>query len=163
VEVEAEGVAQWPHVIGCGAWPLFVVSGAAIDVWQSSGIDVQPAGKLLLDCKSSKSDGSACGPQYYWIDGEQLLDAELDFEASGYVGAKACPECGRRYYDIAATYARQHQSSWSYAIRWGTWGGRHLFTTNLSPATFFCTDRLVQIVLGRSWENFLFVPVGRAS
>jgi hypothetical protein len=158
VRLEKKKARFWPDALGCGAWPVFIVSARVLEVWESNGVEVPSVGRVYIAPPAAPGLVLEDAPAYHWIDGEALLDTKLDFDASGFVGVEFCPECGRRTDDVRATYDRRRSAVWPYAIREETWGRRALFTTDLSPAAFFCTRKLVDLASEFKLTNFRFVP-----
>lgn len=159
VTLEPTKGTRWPDVLGCGAYPLFIVSSNTIDAFQKAGISNLLMGKVEIFGSLPNKLQSHTPPNYFWIDGNQLGGAELDFDASGFVGVKFCPECKNRTHDIGATYDRQRSGNWPLVIKEGSWNGLQLFTTNLSPTAFFCTATIVEIAQIYKLTNFRFVPI----
>lgn len=149
----------WPDVIGCGGEPLLIVSARVLQDWKDDGVGEFPYSAIhILDPLPERLAGTE-PPEYFWIDGRKLIGAKLDFQASGFVGVQFCSACGNRHEDVSATYDRQHSAQWSYTFLEGTWTGEHLFTTDLSPYAFFCTDAVVECARRHRHTNFRFIPV----
>ena len=162
VGLEQRKAKKWPDVLGCGAYPLLIVSGKVLEAWKQSCIKVLPASQVIISTPipSTLPVGK---PNYFWIGGTQYSGTMMDFDASGYVGVQFCPECGNRAHDIKATYDRQHGKVWPYKFKGGSWTGADLFTTDLSPTAFFCTDSVIQSAGKNHLTNFRFVPVEEGS
>jgi hypothetical protein len=157
--LDAEKGTKWPDVLGCGHWPLLIVSAQVVSAWELEGAGCFPHKKVeFLDPLPRKLVGTT-PPPYYWIDGAKLRGALIDFDASGFVGVAFCRECGTRSHNISATFKRQHSSVWPFVFRPSTWTGSNLFTTDISAAKFFCTDKLVEIATKYRFTNFRFIPV----
>jgi hypothetical protein len=150
---------QWPDVVGCGHFPLFIISERAIHALSAEGIGEFPHHPVLIQPPLPKKLAAVPAPQYFWLDGQKMKGALLDFEASGFVGVQFCPECGTRTDDISGTFERRHSRVYPYAFRAGKWKGSHFFTTDLSPCAFFCTEVVVQCARKHQLTNFRFVPV----
>jgi len=150
---------QWPDVLGCGGeYPLTIVSHRVLNDWRKDGVGEFPAGRLeILDPIPAKLPRDQT-PEYFWLDGAQMLGAKVDFDASGYVDVRFCPKCGRRTDNVSATYKRQHSGVWPTAFLPGTWNGANVFTTDLSPAAFYCTEKVVECAREHRHTNFKFVP-----
>jgi hypothetical protein len=157
--VDIKRAVTWPDVLGCGSYPLLVVSSRVIDDWTRARIECGSPAKVLLETPGSRDRRCGSLPDYFWIDGARLIGAQLDFEASGFVDVRFCSTCGRRMDDVSATYERQHSSVWPYQFVPGTWNGLDLFTTDLAPTAFFCTARVVDCARISRHTNFRFVPV----
>ncbi|KAA3610781.1 MAG: hypothetical protein DWQ01_07670 [Planctomycetota bacterium] len=158
VLLEIKKVELWPDVLGCGAWSVLIVSGRVLEVWESHDVIVSSAGKVQIVPPYPANLAVDEAPAYFWINGESLLDARLNFDASGFVGVEFCPECRTRSDDIGATYDKQHSAVWPYVIVEETWGGRDLFTTDLSPSWYFCTRKLIDLASKYKLTNFRFAP-----
>ena len=82
--LEPQEGTKWPDVLGCGAWPLLIVSGQVLSAWQCEGAGTLPHRRVtILDPLPKKLVGKA-PPDYFWIDGTQIRGALLDFDASGF-------------------------------------------------------------------------------
>ena len=149
----------WPDVLGCGAEPLFIVSGKVLEGWDKEGVGQFPHHCVEIVGKLPNGMSAAAKPDYYWIDGSKMAGAQLDFKASQFVGVKFCPACGTRTDNISATYRRQHAKPWGYKFVEGSWGGTNLFTTDLSPCAFFGTELLLECAAKYKLTNFRFIPV----
>ena len=153
----------WPDILGCGSYPFFIVSERTVDAFIADRIGDLPYHPVLIQAPLPKRLRDTVPPSYFWIDGQKLLGAFLDFEASGFVGVQFCPECGTRTDDISATHIRQNSRVYPYAFRPSSWNGAKLFTTDLSPCAFFCTDEVVACARKHSLTNFRFVPIEEGS
>jgi hypothetical protein len=159
VVLEQDKGTRWPDVLGCGHWPLLILSAKVLSAWKSEGLEELPRRKVTFLDPLPKALAATTPPKHHWIDGAKLRGALLDFDASGFVGVKFCPECDTRSDNIPATYQRQHSQVCPYVFRAGTWSGRNLFTTDISTAAFFCTDALVKLAAKNKFSNFRFIPV----
>lgn len=70
-----------------------------------------------------------------------------------------CPRCGNRTHDIGATYERQRAGVWPFRFIPGTLGGAKVFTTDLSPTKFFCTEDVPHSAARHELTNFRFLSV----
>ena len=148
---------KWPDVLGCGAYPLLVVSSRVLEAWDTERIGVFPTGRVTLLPPFPKGLEGTESPVYYWLDGGRMFGARMDFDASGFVDVRFCSTCGRRTDNISATYERQHSRVWPYKFVEGTWTGLNLFTTDLSPAAYFCTELVVDCAAKHQHTNFRFI------
>jgi hypothetical protein len=71
-----------------------------------------------------------------------MLGAKVDFEASGFVDVKFCPECGNRTDNISETDKRQGTKKYGTIFFAETWNGADLFTTDISDRHFSVRKKL---------------------
>lgn len=159
VSLERTKAKHWPDVLGSGEYPLLIVSNRVLEAWQTEGVGVFPSSRVTLLPPHPKGLESLEPPAYFWLDGGNMLGARMDFDASGFVDVCFCSTCGRRSDNIKATYSRQNSRVWPYTFVDGTWTGQNLFTTDLSPAAFFCTQLVVDCAVKYRHTNFRFIPV----
>jgi len=150
---------EWPDVIGCGHFPFFILSESALDAFSEAGLVDLPHHGVLIQTPLPRKLERLPPPKYFWLDGKRMKGALLDFEASGFVGVRFCPECGTRTDDIGATFSRQNSRVCPFAFRESKWNGAQLFTTDLSPCVFFCTETVVDCARKKKLTNFRFIPV----
>jgi hypothetical protein len=150
---------MWPDVLGCGSYPFFIVSGRVLDVWLKESVGKVPHHKVTIRGSLPKRLSGKNPPAYRWMDGSKMRGALLDYKTSGIVGVKFCPKCGYRTHNVPATYDRQHSKKYPYAFIRDSWNGAKLFTTDLSPTLFFCTDDLLRCARSYALTNFRFLPV----
>ena len=147
---------EWPDVLGCGAYPFFIVSARVLEIWQDEGVGSFPHHRVdILPPFPGKI--ATPPPEYCWIDGSKMRGAAIDFDASGFVGVRFCPGCGNRTDDVGATYDRRRSGTWPFQIVAGSWNGAKLFTTDLSPTKFFCTQDVLHSAARHRLTNFRFL------
>jgi len=150
---------MWSDVVGCGHYPFFILSERALRAFAVEGVGTFPQHAVLIQPPFPKRLAASHPPGYFWLDGRKMQGALLDFKASGLVSVRFCPECGTRTDNIGATSERQHSRVFPLVFRTGTWNGAKLFTTDLSPCSFFCTDEVVECARKHKLTNFRFIPV----
>jgi len=149
---------QWPDLIGNGDLvELFVVSGRFVEALRSCGIRVELGGRVEFDEPGPKRLSLADAPEYFWVDGEQHLAAKMDYEASGFVGTEYCAACGSRSFDIAASKVT------SYVFEYDATSGLDLFTTDMNPRVFFCTERVLECCRDHRPTNVAIRPLEEMS
>jgi hypothetical protein len=150
----------WTDIIACGDYPCFVVSERFVDAMRACGVRLERGGKVGFVEPVLNGLSLDDAPQYYWIDGKRHFAATMDFEASGYVDVRFCPECGTRSDNISATHQRQHSSPPSGDVfDYDASSGHDLFTTDLSPTAFFCTNAVIECARRHRLTNLRFIPV----
>jgi hypothetical protein len=128
-----------------------------IKAWEEEGIGTVPHHGVNIIPPYPNKLAAVPAPAYVWIDGSRIRGALVDFDASGFVDVRFCPECGNRTDDIKATYDRQNSKRWPFAFIPGSWQGNKIFTTDISPTKFFCTDGVLRCATKHKLTNFRFV------
>src|SRR6185436_3090339 len=91
VTLEKRKGTAWPDVLGCGAHPLFIVSGRVLEAWREDDLGVEPpCQRVFIAGELPRGLEGHTPPDYYWLDGERMQGARMDFEASGFVGVGFC-------------------------------------------------------------------------
>ena len=160
VLMQDECASYWPDVLGCGAFPCFVISQRFVDNMRKDGICIELGGtvEILEPVENGLSLDES--PTYFWIDGKKHHAAKMDFEASGYVDPRFCPECGSFSYNVGATADREHAvPPPPIVFDHNVESGHDLFTSDLSWTYFFCTDRILQSASRNGLTNIRFTRV----
>jgi hypothetical protein len=157
VTLEPRKGRAWPDVLGCGGYPFFIVSGRVVEAWGEDGVGDFPRHRVNVLPPFPERLRASTPPEYFWLDGAKMRGALLDFEASGFVGVRFCPRCGNRTDDVGATYERRRSKTWPFELIQGTWTGAKLFTTDLSPTKFFCTEDVQRSAARHALTNFRFL------
>lgn len=160
VLLERDKGTKWPDILGCGHYPLLIVSQKVIEAFNQEQILDFPYYKVMIEKPFPKKMKDDPG-NYYWIDGAAIFGAHVNFEASGFVGNKFCPKCHTRSDNISQTYEKQ-KNGYSIVFKEDTWNGKDLFTTDISHTAFFCTERVVNCAKKYKLTNFCFIPVEQA-
>jgi hypothetical protein len=164
VTLEKRKGSKWPDALGCGAASLFIVSARVLEAWRDDAVGAFPiGGGISFTGALPKRLRDGRPPEYFWLDGQKMLGAKMDFDAAGFVDVRFCFACGNRIDDISATHEKQRSGLWPYAFVPDTWNGADLFTTDLSPAAFFCTNAVMECARRHRHTNFRFIPVEAGS
>jgi hypothetical protein len=91
-------------------------------------------------------------PEYCMVLGE--LGACFDFEKAGMTVHARCLGCGR--------VEREAKSPLQKDFVRDTWNGMEIFITDLSPYSFYCTERVVELARRHRWTGFCFIPLEQA-
>ena len=153
----------WPDVLGSGDGLLFIVSEKVIEAWANELGGDFPVFQVHIVNPLPKALETIEKPRYFWVDGSRLRGARLDFRQSGFVDWKICSGCGRLSYNVSATYDLQVTQKAPYVFVPETWNGNHLFTTDLSDLSFFCSERILDIAKAYDLSNFSFIPIEEGS
>jgi hypothetical protein len=150
----------WPDAIACGDYPCFVVSDRFVNAMKGAGVRLELGGTVTFMPPNQSGLSLDGAPQYFWINGIKHRAGKMDFDASGYVDVRFCRHCGVRSDNISLTYKRQHaQPAPPYVIQHDEASGFDLFTTDLSPTAFFCTERVLECAKANRLTNLAFCPV----
>ncbi len=160
IKLERRKGSKWPDVLGVGHMTgLLIVSERVIEDWKQEGVGNFPCHRAVIRKPYPKKLECSVPPTYYWLDGEIMRGAKLDFEASGYVEVSHCPECNSLEYDVSATYDQQDSAVWPYVFIEGTWNGTNIYTIDISDRRFFCTEKVIECAVKYGHTNFRFTPV----
>lgn len=162
VELEPRRARVWPDLLGCCVGQ-FVVSERFVERMREDGVRVEIGGGVeIVEPLRYPLTMAGEPPAYFWVDGARHVTARMDFEATGYVDARRCGDCGALLFDVAETYKIQHGKSPSpVVLERAAESGLDLFTTDFSPLDFYCTERVVQCVRRHALTNVALVPVER--
>src|SRR5438067_748038 len=61
---------SWPDVLGCGAYPLFIVSARVLRTWREEKICEPPVAGVVLVDPLPQHLREIAPPSYFWIDGQ---------------------------------------------------------------------------------------------
>lgn len=159
VQLGKTNATFWPDAIACGEYPCFVVSERFVNTMREDGIRLYIGGVDFVGPNESglSLDGA---PRYYWIEGKKHFAGKMDFEASGFVDVRFCIQCGVRSDDIERTYDRQHATPPPpMVIDYDETNECDIFTTDLAPTAFFCTNRVFEAARKHKLTNLRFSPV----
>ena len=150
----------WPDLIACGSYPCFVASGRFVDAMRESNIRIELAGRVDFIEPIENGLSLDDSPGYFWLDGSgPHLAGKMDFDASGYVDVRFCGICANRTDDISLTSDRRRADPPPPTLfEYDAKTGHDLFTTDLSPCAFFCTERVLETVKKYNLTNIAFYP-----
>ena len=147
-DVVVEGGSKFPDVLGCGAYPLLIVSEEVITDWKNAGIksfDTYPVG--IAEVQSKKLQ-DVQPPKYFRV--EITGNCKIDLEKSGFHLLKKCSECGHTHFEGRATSGFQMVP--------GSWDGSPVFRDfDVFPRVTFCTELIVELAREQKRTNFRFV------
>ena len=150
----------WPDLMACGEYPCFVASARFVDAMLETGIRIEKGGRVDFIEPIENGLSMDDSPGYYWLDGRRGHQAgKMDFDTSGYVDVRFCGVCANRTDDISLTFNRQRADPPPpTVIEFDAKTGHDLFTTDLSPCAFFCTERVLETVKKYKLTNIAFYP-----
>lgn len=149
----------WPDLLACGDYPCFVISDRFVAAMHDCGLQLRIGGRVEFVGRNETGLSLIDAPKYFWIDGTKSQAGKMDFDASGYVDVRFCPDCGVRSDDISRTYDRQHADPPpGQVFEYDESSGLDLFTTDLAPTAFFCTSRVYDCVRRHKLINVALRP-----
>lgn len=150
----------WPDLIACGDYPCFVASGRFIDAMRESKFRIELGGSVEFLEPIVNGLSLDDSPGYFWLDGRRgHQGGKMDFDASGYVDVRFCSVCANRTDDISLTYDRRSAEPPPPTVfEYDKGAGHDIFTTDLSPCAFFCTERVLEAVKKHGLTNIAFYP-----
>lgn len=158
VQLEKSKGNKWPDIIGNGHESSFrIVSQRVLEVWEMEGIGTFPCFPMHVSPPFPKTLTTE-PPMYFRLDYKKMVGVELDFEASGYVDAKICENCGKFSCNIEKTGNLQHLKIFPTVLKPETWSGQHVFCPKQPERMTFCTDKVVDCANKYGLTNFDFTP-----
>ncbi len=146
-DVTVEGGNAYPDILGCGAYPLMIVSSRVIASWEQN--DIGPFVKFPVGVAAAHETmlRSKDAPQYYRV--EIAGDVKVDIPRSGGKISQYCARCGQ--FSIESFTLKKK------AIFAGSWDGSPLFRDKrLFPRVIFCTETVKQLAEKEKHTNFHF-------
>jgi hypothetical protein len=135
---------KYPDVLGCGAYPLLIVSQAVLDDWSAVGLRGYEA--FPLSVRAEPGAPRLAAPIYYHL--KITGRCELDTDAMGIKVLFSCPRCLYREIEPITDHA--------LIMKRDTWDGSDLFSSDLFPMVTFCTESVQKLATQNSRTNFRF-------
>lgn len=143
-DVVLEGGSKFPDLLGCGAYPLLIVSERVVATWKSEGIGwflEHPVG--IADVQDSQVKRELA-PKYYRI--EIVGEGRVDVVASGGRVKRICNRCGG--FETEPTLIQR------FKVFEGSWDGADLFRDHVFfPRVSFCTDKVAKLIRAKGFTN----------
>src|SRR5262249_11690893 len=92
LDVTLEGGADYPDLLGCGAYPLLIVSERTVSVLEDVGINSFIKYPVDITNRYGNMSGARPAPNYNRI--EITGECRIDLAASGIVIVGVCGRCG---------------------------------------------------------------------
>lgn len=147
LDVIIEGGVAYPDFLGCGAYPIKIVSRRVTESWEQYGIGQFtkfPVGVAAArDTRLSPQDA----PQYFRV--EIAGEIKVDIPLSGGYFTKFCTRC--------LTFRTEPMLIRRFAFHAGSWDGSSLFRDHrLFPRVVFCTEAVKQHYEANGFTNCRF-------
>jgi predicted RNA-binding Zn-ribbon protein involved in translation (DUF1610 family) len=150
-DVTVEGGSSFPDVLGCGAYPLLIVSERVLSVLKGAGIccfQYYPVGVTAVQESRVRRDEA---PAYFRV--EIAGECMIDFAGSGAAIKSVCARCGE--------VKTQPPMIRRFTIVEGSWDGCDLFRDRrYFPRVSFCTQKFVDLAKANGLTNCRFQQMG---
>jgi hypothetical protein len=150
-DVTVEGGSAFPDFLGCGAYPLLIVSEHVVSIWQRAGVasfQMFPVGVVSLVDSTTQQERA---PKYFHV--EITGTCMVDLVKSGIRLTGACRRC--------AQISREPMSGTRLKLLEGSWDGSPLFRDHrLFPRVSFCTEQLKSLLETEGVTNVRFEAMG---
>jgi len=133
----------------CGAWPLLIVSEKVLNDWNSanvSGFEYYSVGINKINSEKLKDKEP---PKYFHI--IVTGRCELDLDKMGIKIKKKCPSCGKVFFD------KEPWEMNKLIIKESTWDKSDLFISELFPAIYLCTEKVIITACQNKHTNLEFI------
>lgn len=146
-DVTVEGGSAFPDVLGCGFYPLLVISDRMVCGLRDSGITCFQEYPVRVVEVLDSPLRSADAPSYSHI--ELTGECMINFTDSGAVIRSVCANCGE--IKVAPPVIKR------FAFVDGSWNGCDLFRDHRYFARVsFCTKKIVELANASRWTNCRF-------
>ena len=146
-DVIIEGGDRYPDILGCGVYPLLIVSESVIDDWHKAGITSFHTYPVNVEDVLTKKLRRVPTPKYFRVEIDG--NCKIDLEASGLRVIKYCPECHYLSTEPAV--------SLGFKMVPGSRDGSPLFRdADLYPRVNFCTELILELAGKYKRTNFRF-------
>jgi hypothetical protein len=149
-DVDVEEGFKYPDILGCGEYPLLIVSERVINSWEKASVDCFERFNVGIRLIKSRKLRGATQPKYYRVEPSGIC--KVDLAASGVRVTAVCPVCGE--------LKREPQSGHGFQLKTGSWDGSDLFRDNvLFPRVIFCTHKIVKVSFDNQLTNCVFTKM----
>lgn len=149
-DVTVEGGSAFPDVLGCGAYPLLIVSERVISVLKGAGIACFQEYPVKVAAIHESRARLEEAPLYFRI--EITGECMIDFAGSGATIKSICGRCG----GVKTQPSMIHR----FTIIEGSWDGCDVFRDpRYYPRVSFCTQKVVDLAKTNGVTNCRFEPM----
>lgn len=155
-----EGGSKYPDVLGCGSYPLLLLSSRVMESWSLHDIKGYKHYPLATIAEPNSKICLATAPTYHHV--EVTGRCQFDLTAMGLRLIFTCPKCGYVDYkrDKSSFEADDpFEDFMEYRFLEETWDQADVFTTEIFPHLTFCTSRIVELAKKYGYSNFRFCPL----
>lgn len=149
-DVKVEGGTKYPDILGCGSYPLLIVSEKVVNTWHEASITCFHTFPVGITEVKSKKLREVTPPPYFRveIDGR----CQIDLTASGVEVVQYCPKCHH--------FMTRPMLIPGFRMVPDSWDGNPLFRDpDLFPRVSFCTELVLDLAREHKLTNFRFEPM----
>jgi hypothetical protein len=149
--VTVEGGSAFPDFLGCGEYPLLIVSARVVRALRESEIECLHTARVAVAGSLDSRVVLAEAPEYYRL--EITGECRVDFAESAMMIERVCPRCG--------LFSTQPGLDRRFRIIEGSWDGSDLFRDcRHFPRVTFCTQKVVDLARSHGLTNVRFDRMG---
>jgi hypothetical protein len=146
-DVTVEGGSEFPDVLGCGAYPLLILSERVMFLLRGAGVACFQEYPVSVAAVKESRVRREEAPAYFRV--EITGECMIDFAGSGATIKSICGQCGE--------IKTQPPMIRRFALVQGSWDGCDLFRDRrYFPRVSFCTQRIVDIAKANGLTNCRF-------
>jgi len=146
-DVSVEGGNQYPDILGCGTYPLLIVSQNVVNDWKRAGITSFHSYPVGISEVDSIGLQDIHYPAYFRIEIDGRC--KIDLEGSGLRVIRHSLEC---HYLVTEPSVAS-----GFKMVLDSWDGSPIFRDdNLYPNVYFCTELVLQLARENKHTNFRF-------
>jgi hypothetical protein len=150
---------EWPDLLSDYHWEQYLIlSERTFDIIQENGLPnckgfkveiMEPYPEKLL--KKDK-------PDYFVVDGLQLIGAEIDYEKSGLPNYTFCKECGTLRINVDDVINQiNNGEKYPTVFKEDSWNGKMLFTVGDEKGySYYCSEKFLEVVKKNKLTNLRF-------
>lgn len=150
---------EWPDLLSDYHWEQYLIlSKRTLDIFNENGITDCIGDEIEFLDPIPQNLINKIPPKYFWVNGEKLIGAEVDYEKSGYRGGDYCQECGTLRFDVVETMKFMDSNPGTpFVFKEGSWNGKIFFTTGRN--SYFCNKEFLEVAKKNRLTNFRFVSL----
>jgi hypothetical protein len=146
LSVVIESGSRYPDILGCGAYPLLIISESVADAWKENGLRGFNLFPLTIANPIKKTPNP---PKYFHV--HVTGRCNINFKKIGVEVIESCPKCGYIWvepFDFEFHITEEDKNDDS-----------DFFVNEYFPQVVFCTERVRELAIEMLWTNVAFEPI----